>query len=154
MALTSPVTGAAQTGFTSPTFPLTADKFIGNNGVQYAVDGALGGTQTGATSQTASSPFTISIERPAVLKTQAVNANGVTISQGRNRHIIRVRKGMPAVSGQPPLVGIAEAVISVPVGSESVSPAEIRAMLSCFIGVLTQYSAALGNQVVTGTVTA
>lgn len=154
MALTSPVTGSAQTGFTAPTYPLVADKFSGNNGVQYAVNGTLGGTQTGATSQTANSPFVVSIARPVVVKTQVVNANGITVSQGRNRHEIRVRKGMPAVAGQPPLVAIAEAIISVPVGAESVSPAEIRAMLSCFIGVLTQYSAALGDQVITSTVTA
>lgn len=37
MALTSPVTGSAQTGFTSPTYTITADKFPGNNGVQYAI---------------------------------------------------------------------------------------------------------------------
>jgi hypothetical protein len=153
MALTSPITGAAQTGFTSPTYTLTADKFPGPNGVQYAVT-ALGGTQTGASSQTADKPFQVSVERPVSIKTQQINAAGVTYSPGRNKHRILVRKGMPAVTGQPPLLATMEIILSVPVGAESVSAAEIRAMISAGIGAATQYSAALGDQVVTGVVTA
>lgn len=153
MALTSPVTGSAQTGFTTPTYTLTADKFPGPNGTQYAIT-ALGGTQTGASAQTADKPFTLSVERPVSIKTQTVNQNGITVSTGRNRHRILVRKGMPAVTGQPALLATGELIVSVPVGAESVSAAEIRAMLSCLIGAATQYSAALGDQVVTGTVTA
>lgn len=153
MALTSPVTGSAQTGFTTPTYTIIADRFPGPNGVQYAVT-ALGGTQTGATAQTADKPFTVSVERPVSIKTQTVNSSGVTVSSGRNRHRILVRKGMPAVVGQPPLLATAEVIFSVPVGAESVSAAEIRAMCSCLIGVLTQYSAASGDQIVSGVVTA
>jgi len=153
MALTSPVTGSAQTGFTSPTYTLTLDKFPGPNGVQYAVT-ALGGTQTGATAQTADKPFTVSVERPVTVKVQTVNANGVTVSSGRNRHRILIRKGMPAVTGQPPLLATLELIASVPVGAESVSAAEIRAMISCMVGVATQYSAAFGDQVVSAVVTA
>jgi len=153
MALTSPVTGSAQTGFTSPTYTLTADKFPGPNGVQYAVT-ALGGTQTGATAQTADKPFTVSVERPVSMKTQSVNSMGVTVSSGRNRHRVFVRKGMPAVTGQPALLATLEIIASVPVGAESVSAAEIRAMCSLGIGAMTQYSAAFGDQIVSGVVTA
>lgn len=154
MALSTPVTGSAQTGFTAPTYPLVLDKFPGSNGVQYAVSGTLGGTQVGATAHTADKPFTVSVERPVIVRTQSVNGNGITISTGRNRHRVFVRKGMAAVTGQPALLATAECILSIPVGAESVSPAEIRAMISCLIGVLTQHSAALGDQVVTAVVTA
>lgn len=147
-APTTPVTGSAQTGFTSPTYTIASDRFPGNNGVQWAVT-ALGGTQTGATAQTADKPFTISAERPQTLKVSTVNAAGITVSTGRNKYTIRTRKGMPAVTGQPALMGMVETTISVPVGSESVSPAEIRAMLSAHFGVIAQQSAGIGDTVVT-----
>jgi len=153
MALTSPVTGAAQTGFTSPTYTLTADRFPGPNGVQYAVS-ALGGTQVGATANSAAAPFLVSVERPVSLKTQKISAAGIVYSPGRNRHRIATRKGMVAVTAQPALEGICETFIAVPVGAETVSPAEIRAMLSAHIGVLTQYASALGDQMASGVVTA
>lgn len=153
MSISSPVDGAAQTGFTSPTYTLVADKFPGNNGVQYAVT-ALGGTQTGATAMTADSPFTISVERPLNVKTQSVNANGVTVSPGRNKYSVFTRKGMKAVTAQPALLGWMRSDISIPVGAEGVSPAEIRAMISAHIGVLSQISAAIGDTVVSSVVTA
>lgn len=153
MSLTSPITGGAQSGFTSPTYTHILDKFPGNNGVQYAVT-ALGGTQTGATAHTADKPFTISVERPESVRVQTVNANGITVSNGRNRHKIMVRKGMPAVTGQPALLATGEVILSLPVGAESVSPAEIRAMVSCLLGAAWQYSAGLGDQAVTAVVTA
>ena len=153
MALSSPVTGAAQTGFTSPTFTLVLDRFPGPNGVQYAVS-ALGGTQTGATANTAASPFLVSVERPVSLKTPKINSAGIIFSPGRNRHRVATRKGMVAVTGQPALEAICETFIAVPVGAETVSAAEIRSMLSAHIGVLTQYDAALGDQMASGVVTA
>lgn len=148
ISLTTPVAGLAQTGFTSPTYTITADRFPGNNGVQWAVT-ALGGTQTGASAQAADKPFTISFERPQTIKVSTVNSSGVTVSSGRNKYVVRTRKGMPAVTGQPSLMAMVETTISVPVGSESVSPAEIRAMLSAHFGALSQQSAGLGDTVVT-----
>lgn len=55
--LTSPITGAAQTGFTSPTYTLTSDLAPDNNGKQVAVT-ALGGTQVGVTTHSVAAPFT------------------------------------------------------------------------------------------------
>lgn len=147
-ALTSPITGAAQTGFTSPTYTHVADKYPGTNGVQVAVT-ALGGTQVGASAHSADKPFTISMDRPQTVKVQGVNANGITTSTGRNKYTIRTRKGMPAVSGQPALLGMVETTISLPVGVESVSPAEVRAMMSAHIGALSQQAAGVGDTAVT-----
>ena len=149
VALTSPITGSAQTGFTSPTYTIVADKFPGVNGNQYAVT-ALGGTQAGANAATADKPFTISVERPSNIKVQGVNSAGVTTSPGRNKYTVRTRKGMPAVTGQPALLALMETTISLPVGAETVSPAEIRAMVSAHLGALSQASAGLGDTLVTG----
>lgn len=146
--LSSPITGAAQTGFTSPTYTIVVDNFPGNNGIQYAVS-ALGGTQAGVSAQAADKPFTISMERPQNVKVSVVNAQGITVSTGRNKYTFRTRKGMVAVTGQPPLLAIVETTISVPVGSESVSPAEIRGMLSAHFGGIAAASAAIGDVVVT-----
>lgn len=153
MPLTSPIAGSAQTGAATPTFTFVDDARL-PNGVQKAIT-VIGSTvPAGATAHSADKPFTLSVTRPANVRTQSVNANGVTVSTGRNRHNILVRKGMAAVSGQPALLGTAEAILAIPVGAESVSPGDIRAMVSCLIGALQQYSAALGDQAVTAVVTA
>jgi hypothetical protein len=67
-SLTSPITGGAQTGFTSPTYTIAVDSSPnGQAGKQYAVT-AIGGTQTGVdTSSSPSNPFTVNLVRPAVL---------------------------------------------------------------------------------------
>jgi len=74
LALSSPVNGGAQTGFTSPTYTIVVDTAPTNSGKQYAVS-AIGGTQVGVdASSTPSRPFTITLSRPAVLRTlPAVN---------------------------------------------------------------------------------
>lgn len=148
--VTSPVTGAAQTGFTSPTYTLIADRFPGNNGNQWYIS-ALGGTQTGASAQSADKPFTLSFERPNQIKLTTVNSQGVVISAGRNKYALFTRKGMPAVSGQPAQLAWIRSEISVPSGAETVSPAEIRAMLSLHLGALAQVSAGAGDSVIAGT---
>lgn len=152
MALTSPITGSAQTGITSPTFTLTLDKFPGNNGVQYAVTSVSGAGN--GTAHTADKPFTISFERPVNYRGTQVTPQGVTLSQARNKHVIRVRKGAVAVTGQPAVLNHAELHVNLAAGVESVSPQEIRAMLSCLFGAVAQQSAAFGDQCISNVVTA
>jgi len=65
--LTSPVTGASQTGFTAPTYTLTVDTAPDVNAKQWAVT-ALGGTQAGVSSHSVASPFTVTMFRPKVLR--------------------------------------------------------------------------------------
>jgi len=67
ISYTNPVTGAAQTGLTSPTYTLVADIAPDVNGRQWAVS-ALGGTQTGVRTHSASDPFTITVMRPKVFQ--------------------------------------------------------------------------------------
>ena len=66
-SLTSPITGAAQTGFTTPTYTHVADTAPDVNGRQVAIT-ALGGTQAGVTVHSVASPFSITFFRPKAYK--------------------------------------------------------------------------------------
>lgn len=153
-SLTSPVTGGAETGFTSPTYTLATDTAPSNTGKQYAVS-AIGGTQTGVDSSSSPSrPFTVTLSRPAVLRQlPAVNAaTGILPSVPRNTYTIVVRKGVTPLAGQASQVALATCKIDVPAGSDSADPANIRAMLSLLVGSLNSISASIGDTCVTGVI--
>lgn len=151
VSLTSPVTGAAQTGFTSPTYTLTTDIAPDVNGKQWAVT-ALGGTQTGVSTHSVSSPFTISVFRPRVLRNigQPNPVTGVVSNIPKNTYKVIVRKGAVPLAGQSPQVAIMTITMDVPAGTDTASPAEIRAMLSAGFGAVWQASAGLGDTEVSG----
>ena len=69
-SLTSPVTGAAQAGLTSPTYTHAADTPPDVNAKQYAVT-SLGGTQTGVLAHSVAAPFTTAMFRPKSFKALA-----------------------------------------------------------------------------------
>lgn len=148
--MTSPVTGSAQTGLTSPTHTLAAD--VGPNAAskQYAVT-AVGGTQTGVRTHSASDPFTITGERPANLLGAPFVASGATLTKvGYNTYKLRVRKGVVCVVGQNPQTAILELHMRVPAGSDVNDPANLRSALSLMGGAIAQISASLGDTLVTG----
>lgn len=151
VSITSPVTGAAQTGFTSPTYTHVTDTAPDNNGKQVAVT-ALGGTQTGASIGSVSSPFTTTFVRPKVLKSLSIvdPVTGVLRSIPRNEYHLITRKGALPLAGQAPVVAQVKTTIVVPAGTDLASAAEIRAMLSMHFGVIAQQSAGIGDTVVSG----
>lgn len=153
IAVTTPVTGAAQTGFTAPTYTLVADTPPDINGKQWAVS-ALGGTQTGVTVHSIASPFTITCSRPRVFKFlgKPNPVTGLVKDVPVNVTKALVRKGVTPLAGQPYAVAIARGEFSCPAGSDTVDPANLRAMLSCFIGVLSQQSSGIGDTVVSGVI--
>jgi len=154
LSLTSPVSGSAQTGFTTPAYVIAADTAPTSAGKQYAVSG-ITGTQTGVdTTSSPSKPFTITLSRPAVLKTvSAVDpVTGALRSVPRNSYKIIIRKGVLPLAGQPASVLNATLTIDVPAGSDVADPANIRASLSLLIGALTQASASIGDTLVTGVI--
>jgi hypothetical protein len=149
-SLSSPVTGGAQTGLTSPTYTLTAD--VGPNAYsrQYAIT-ALGGTQTNVRTHSQSDPFTITAQRPAQAVGVPVVASGATLGKvGRNEHIVRTRKGVVCVVGQNPQICIIETRISVPAGADVNDAVNLRAALSLHVGALWANSSGEGDTVVTG----
>lgn len=149
-APTSPVTGAAQTGFTSPTYTLSVDTYPGVNGKQHAVT-ALGGTQTGARIHAVSDPFTIAGGRPTSLRSlPAVNGNGGYSSVPRNTYFVITRKGVNIAANQPAVTMLISTKFEVPAGADSYDSPNVRAGCSLHIGAVSQQSAGLGDLCTTG----
>lgn len=149
--LTSPVTGAAQTGFTSPTYTLTADNAPDNNGKQKAVT-ALGGTQAGVTTHSVASPFTLTFVRPKVFRFlgKPNPTTGLIKEVPRNSFKFITRKGVLPLTGQPYATMQITTIIDVPAGADTADAANVRAALSAHIGSLWQQPAGAGDTCVSG----
>lgn len=146
---TTPITGTAQTGLTSPTYTITADTAPYSNGKQYAVT-ALGGTQSGVNVTGASTPFTLSFFKPAVIKTRTLDASGRAVAIPMNVYKQVSRKAVAVDGAGGVAVALVTTTIEVPAGSESVDAINVRAMLSAHIGLLSQQSGGIGDTVVSG----
>lgn len=152
VSISSPVTGSAQTGLTSPTYTLANDVAPDNNGKQWAVT-ALGGTQTGVSVHSVSSPFTTTFVRPRVLRALPdVNSVGRVVNVPNNVYRLITRKGVIPLAGQASRTMIVETLIHVPAGSDAADSEDIRAALSLHIGSLTQQSAGIGDTCATGVI--
>jgi hypothetical protein len=149
--LSSPFNGGAQAGFTSPTYDYVEDAAPDSNGEQVAID-TIGGTQTGVTAHSVSSPFTISVFRPKTFKSLSpVNpVTGQLQSVPRNVYKVITRKGVTPLSGQSPVIMLVETLIHVPAGADSADPANVLAALSAHIGALSDQSSGLGDVAQTG----
>jgi hypothetical protein len=148
---TSPVTGASQTGLTSPTYTLTADTPPNAHSEQFAVT-ALGGTQTGVNAHSVSEPFTLTMERPATFRMVGVPnpVTGVISNIPMNVYKLRARKGVTPYSGQPSKTAQAELRISVPAGADNEDAVSVRALLSLIGGALWQDSSGIGDILIDG----
>lgn len=147
----SPVTGAAQTNFTSPTYTLSADTAPDFNGKQHAVT-ALGGTQAGVRTHAVSDPFTVTFVRPKTLKALP-QANPVTGKYGTiptNTYGVIVRKGVNYAANNAPVPCVARLTVDVPAGSDAYDAANIRALCSLLAGILSQQAQGAGDTLVSG----
>lgn len=149
--LTSPVTGGAQTGLTSPTYTLTADVAPDANGRQWAVT-ALGGTQTNVATHSVASPFTITYWKPKIAKILGMPnpVTGVVSNVPNNTHKFIVRKGVTPLAGQPSRVMVLTLQMDVPAGADTADAEDIRAGLSLLVGAANQVSAGIGDTLVSG----
>lgn len=152
-APTTPITGSAQTGLTSPTYTIVVDSNPDNNGKQFYVS-ALGGTQTGVLPHSVAAPFTVSAFRPKTLKSLApVNpVTGVLRAVPMNTYKVITRKGVLPLAGQSFKTAMIKTELDIPAGSDQADPLSLRAMISAHIGLLQQASNALGETVLTGTI--
>lgn len=150
-ALTTPVAGALATGFTAPTYTLTADSPPANNGKQWAVT-ALGGTQAGVIPHTVAAPFTISMFKPLLFKfLQPVNAiTGVLKNVPMNVYKVITRKGVLPLAGQAYKNMVITTSIEVPAGADTADGPNIQAAISAHIGALAQQSAGIGDTTKSG----
>jgi hypothetical protein len=151
ISVTSPITGGAQTGLTSPTYTIVADTAPDVNGKQWAVT-ALGGTQTGVIAHSVAAPFTVTVTRPKVFRVlgKPNPTTGLVKDVPMNTYGILVRKGVLPLAGQPYAICMMKVSISIPAGSDTTDAANLRAACSCLVGVLSQQSAGVGDTAVSG----
>lgn len=149
---TSPVTGSAVTGFTAPTYTLTADIAPGPNGKQYAVTG-LGGTQAGVDSHTVSRPFTLTMFKPQRFSMLGMPnpVTGVIKDIPINKWKIVGRKGAKPAVNQPDRPVLFTLTIDIPAGTDTYEAEEIRAGWSAFVGHLWGNSASICDTFIQGT---
>lgn len=150
ISLSSPVTGATQTGLSSPTYTLTSDLASESNARQWAVT-ALGGTQTGVDAHSVARPFTVTAGKPKTIRYlgKPNPVTGVINSVPLNRYFVITRKGVTPLAGQPSANMVIRTTVDVVAGSDLADPANVRAALSLHIGSLNQVSSGIGDTCVT-----
>ncbi len=151
ITLPASITGGAQTGFTTPGYTTTVDTPVDVNSKQVAVT-AITGTQAGVDAHSVARPFTVAMSRPKTF--QALGkpnpTTGLIGSVPRNVYKLLTRKGVTPLASQPSQVAIIRSEIEIPAGSDVADPANLRAMISAHIGVLTSISAGLGDTAING----
>lgn len=151
VTLTSPITGLAQTGFTSPTYTHVNDVAPDSNGRQVAVT-AVGGTQAGVIVHSVAAPFTLTVVKPKVFKAlgKPNPVTGLISNVPKNVYKFITRKGVLPLAGQPYQTMLITTIIEVPAGSDLADAANCRAGLSAHFGAISQQSAGFGDTAVSG----
>lgn len=147
----TPITGAAVTGLTSPTYTITADQSPNANSKQYAVT-ALGGTQTNVETHSVSKPFTITMFRPAIVRPipQANPSTGIVKDIPTNSYKLIVRKGAAPTANNVALIPRVTINIDIPAGTETYEPEDIKAMISCAAGTFWAQASGIADTVTSG----
>lgn len=149
-APSTPVTGASQTGLTSPTYTIAADTPPAPNAKQYYVS-ALGGTQTNVLAHSVAAPFTTAMFKPQAFKyLQPLGTNGVLKSVPVNTYKVITRKGVLPLAGQSYKNANISTILDIPAGSDIADPLSLRAAISLHIGVLQQVAAGIGETATNG----
>lgn len=150
--ITSPVTGAAITGLTTPTYSVAADGSAGVDVTKSYYVSAVGGTQPGVGIHSISSPFTVSWKNPKSLATPGVpDSTGVLRTPSRrNTYHLTTRKGGKPVANQADRLNMIKTSFEVEAGVETTDPNQVRAMLSLHIGALQQQMNGIVDTLITG----
>lgn len=150
-SLAGPITGGAQTGFTSPTYTMVRDNAVDSNAQRWIVT-ALGGTQTGVRIHSVSDEFSVTIVKPKIMKViQAFNSLlPQAFKPAFNRYWIIVRKGGLPAAGLTSVPQIVRIPIDIAAGVDSYDAPNMRAMISLTVGVFNTISAGLGDTLANG----
>lgn len=144
------ITGAAQTGFTSPTYTTTADIAPNATGKQVAIT-AVGGTQAGVTPHSVASPFTLNFTRPLSLRRVGQpGSNGFISNVPKNTYKLITRKGVTPAVGQPAQPMNITVTFEVPAGAETYDAANVRAAVSAAMGAAYALASGAGDTFVSG----
>lgn len=152
MSYSTPITGAAVTGLTSPTYTLVLDGGGEQNQLAYIIS-ALGGTQTNVQTHNVLTPFQLIETRPKVVRS-AVNipatAIGLQTQVPVNEHRLMTRKGV-AVNGSGAYArAFIETRFVVPGPAVYYDLSNLKAMLSCHVGALVQDPDKIINMITNG----
>ena len=146
----SSILGGAQTGLTTPAYTLASDLAPDAASRAYVVT-ALGGTQTNVRSSTAGDPFTALIRRG---RYQSIPPkNPVTGAYGNvplNRIEVLCQKGVYIDSSNTLRTARIRVIAELPAGCEAADPANVRALASFTIGLLSEESQDYGDTLITG----
>lgn len=145
------ITGAAQTGFTTPTYTTTVDQAPEGNMKQVAIT-ALGGTQAGVDAHSVARPFTLTTAKPKQFNVlgKPNPTTGLIQQVPRNTYKVLTRKGVTPLANQPSTSALMRTEIEIPAGSDVADPSNLRAMISCHIGALSAFAAGLGDTAING----
>lgn len=147
----TPVTGAAVSGLTSPTYTIGSDQGPTPAAKQYAVTG-LGGTQAGVTAHSLSSPFTLTMFRPANIKVLGQpGPNGQVRAFPKNVFEVLTRKGVSVLANQPVQTAFIRSSFSFPAGADSYDAVNLKAAISAHIGLIWQIAQGITDTTLTGT---
>jgi len=153
MSITIPgsLTGAPQTGFTSPTYTTTVDNPPDLNAKQSAVT-AVGGTQSGVIVHSVAAPFVLSVWRPKKLMAlgKPNPTTGLIANVPMNQYKLITVKGVLPLAGQPYKNMIIRTTVDVPAGADVADPNNVRAGLSAHAGLVWAQAAGIGDTAVNG----
>lgn len=144
------LTGAAQTGFTTPGYTTTVDTAeVGSK--QVAVT-AITGTQAGVDAHSVSRPFTLTVTKPRQMAAlgKPNPTTGLIASVPRNKYKVLTRKGVLPLAGQPDQVMIIRTEIEVPAGADVNDAPNVKAALSAHFGLVWAQSAGIGDTSLNG----
>lgn len=152
ITFTTPVTGSAQTGFTTPGYVIASVMAPELNQKQWAVMSTTG-TQVGVIPHSGAAPFTLTASQPKQYKVlgKANPTTNVVSNVPMNMYKVGTRKGVLPLAGQPYAIAQAWTTFSVPAGSDTFDGANLRAMTSLHVGALNQQSAGIGDTLISAT---
>lgn len=144
------VTGATVTGLTTPTYTPTASSAPDVNGKQFAIL-AIGGTQTGVTTHSSTSPFTVTMWIPKLLKFLGalLPLTGRLGKVEKNVFKVVTRKGVTVLAGQPAEIMVITTTFEVPAGSDVADAPNVKAAVSAHLGILSNQSDGIASTLLT-----
>jgi len=150
---TSPVTGAAVTGLTTPGYVFTEDQAPDGNTRKFVIT-SVTGTQTGVEAHSVASPFYVLVRRPSQVKTLGrINpVTGQPTSIPVNEHRVSLFKGATiAGTVATEAILVLDLRIRTPAGIDLVAndTEELKAALSFFGGFLSANASGLYDLICT-----
>lgn len=151
ITLPGSITGAAQTGFTSPTYTTSPDTAVDTNAKQVAIT-AIGGTQATVDAHSVSRPFTAAVYRPKQYQVlgKPNPVTGVLADVPVNIYKVVGRKGVTPLLGQASRTATMSVEMRIPAGADIADPANIKALVSCTVGLLNSIAPGLGDTLING----